>query len=371
MVRRPLAAVAVAALVVLAGCGGVLGGDSSPANQTTVDVGDTTLPPGVSQDGFSNRTRLVDGHQSALTSSGFAATYELSITLQSQAGTRTQQVSQEVRASAGLSEFRVNATTQQGPRTALTQYWGNATLGLVRTQVANQTTYRKVSESLDRSRRFTFAATLEQLLAVGDYGVTGTETVDGEDRVTLSAQTVNSSLGSGSLGLDAGNVSNVSSTVVVDEQGVVHSFELSFNASGSAGEAYYSVSFDLTGQSDMQVSKPSWVDEARANVTIANLTATLEDGVVAINHEGGDPVPQGALVILQNNGSVYQGSVARSIDAGETVYLALNRSEGTVDLVSTIGNATRISGNASVVMYTQNQQTLLQTTLNASTTDSS
>jgi hypothetical protein len=371
MVRTPAVALAMAALVVLAGCGGVLDSGAGPADgTTTVSVDPGSLPDGVTEDGITNTSQLAQSHAAGLSETGFSASYELIVTLQTPQGTREQEISQMVRASSGMTHFFVNATNAQGTQSANTQYWGNDSIGLTRNQVGNQTTFQKLPDSLDRANRFTLAASLSQLLNVGDYGITATESVDGETRFTLSANSVNSSFGSGSPGgIDASNVSNVSSSVVVDESGIIHAFDLSFNASAASGNAQYKVSFEVTGTSDVSISSPSWIGDALANVTDANLSASFTDGIVSISHQGGDPVPSTSQLIVQANGSIYQGTVERSIEAGQTVYLSLNRSAGSVAVVDNESAASQMTGPIVLQLYTQDQQVLLQTQLNASDGD--
>lgn len=370
MRRNSIAAVAVAALIVLAGCGGILNGGDGGSGPNTIDVDPGALPGGVSQDGITNGSELAQSHATGLSETGFTATYSLSVLLSTQQGNREQSITQEVKATPGMNSFWVNATTVQGPQTAITQYWGNESLGLSRSLVANETRFRKLPASLDRENRFTLAATLDQLVRIGDYGITGTEDVDGTTEFTLQANSVNSSFGSGSAGgIDASNVSNLSSTMVVDAQGVIQEFELSFNATTGSGEAFYSVSFEVTSRSDVSVSKPAWIDEALQNVTIANLSASIEQGVVTITHDGGDTVPTDAQLIVQTNGSIYQGGLSEPLESGDTVYLSLNRSAGSVELVSDPANGTEVSGQVVLQMFTQNQQVLLQAELNASETD--
>lgn len=369
MRRNPIAAVAVAALIVLAGCGGVLnGGDASGPSTIEVDPG--ALPAGVSQDGITNGSQLAKSHAAGLSDTGFTADYSLSVVLSTQQGNREQRVTQKVKATPGLTNFWVNATTVRGPQTAITQYWGNESLGLARSVISNQTRYRKLPESVDRETRFTLAATLDQLIRIGDYGITGKEEVNGKTQFTLQANSVNSSFGSGSSGgIDASNISNVSSTMVVDSDGVIHEFHLTFNATTPTGEAFYSVSFEVKTRSDVSISKPAWINDALQNVTIANLSASLNDGIVAITHGGGDAVPTDAQLIVQTNGTIYQGGLSDPLEPGETVYLSLNRSAGSLKLVSDPANATEVSGRVVLQMFTQNQQVLLQAELNASETN--
>ncbi|MFB6110952.1 MAG: hypothetical protein ABEJ35_00285 [Halobacteriaceae archaeon] len=380
MARRPLAAVAVALLVVLAGCGGVLGGDGGDGGGTTTaptsnpggSPGDGPLPPGVTNSGIANSTALTNAHEAGLSTDGFTASYEISVTLSSSQGTRTQALTQTIRATSGLTRFFVNSTTTQGSQTVSSEYWGNETLALVRNEIGGQTQYQTLPDSINRSSRFTLASSLGQLLQIADYSVTGRETVDGQTLVTLTADSVNSSLGSGQGGvINAENVSNVSSTAVITTDGIIQEFTLSFNATTANGEASYQISFEVTGQGGVSVSRPAWVGQALSNVTITDLQATLENRVIAISHNGGDPVPEGSLIILQLNGTVYQGQIQSSISPGQTVYLQLNRSAGTVTVVPAADQGTQISGTANLVIYTQDQQTLLSATLNASTSDSS
>lgn len=370
MSRRPVAVISVAILVVLAGCGGVLGGDGAgPSNgDPSLDPGE--YPPGLNESGLTDASLLSETHAQTLAAVGFEATYSIEVNIAAPTGSRTQQIDQRVVAGAGLSTFFVNATTTQGDRTANTQYWGNESVAVQRTRSGEQIQYRPLPERINRTQQFTFGTTLNQLSRFGDYSLDSTDTENGQQIFTFTADSVNPDLGSGNSTLvDAENVSSLSSTLEVRENGVVQSFDLEFNASTTAGETSYSVSFDLEDTGDRDVAEPSWLESALSNITSVDLSATLENQVIRIDHNGGDPVPSESVLIVQANETIYQTTLEESIEAGSSVYLSLNRSSGSIEVVDSTAAGTQVTGEVTLLLTTSDRETLLSTTLNASTQD--
>lgn len=368
MDRRAVAALLVGTLVVLAGCGGAFGGDDGGPTSTSASPGDADgpLPAGVSADGVENSSRLAAAHATALSAAGFVAEYEFNATVSTQGSTVTQSTAQTVRAEPDLTGFSVSATRTQRGQTAETDTWGNESVTVSRSVVGNRTQYTTPPGGVNRTQQFSLATTISSLVPVGDYELTDRETVDGTERVILTADSVNASVGESGLGLSAENVSDLSSRLVVGLDGVVYGLELSFNQSTAQGPASFDIGFEVTETGDRTVQRPAWVSDALANVTIVDLTADVTDGVVSVTHDGGDTVPNGTTVVAQVEGSVYQGTVSEPIEPGETVYVALDREAGELALVTERSAASSVAGEVSLQLIGPDRSVLLRTTLTAS-----
>lgn len=363
MNRRAVAALLVGTLVVLAGCGGAFGGDDG--GPTSPGDADGALPAGVSADGVANSSQLASAHATAITAAGFVAEYEFNATVSTQGSTVTQSTAQTVRAEPDLTGFSVSATRTQTGQTVETDTWGNGSVAVSRSIVGNRTRYTTPPGGVNRTQQFSLATTISSLVPVADYELSDRETVDGTERVILTADAVNAFVGESGLGLAAENVSDLSSRLVVGLDGVVYGLELSFNQSTSQGPASFDIGFEVTETGDRTVQRPAWVTEALANVTIVDLTADVTDGVVGVTHEGGDTVPNGTTVVAQVEGSVYQGTVSEPIEPGETVYVALDREAGELSLVTERSAASSVAGEVSLQLIGPDRSVLLQTTLDA------
>ncbi|MFB6103724.1 MAG: hypothetical protein ABEJ57_01380 [Halobacteriaceae archaeon] len=369
MPRSSLAGLVVAVLVVTAGCGGVLdpGADTSDPG-TTVPAAD--LPPGVTADGIATPSRLVDAHVSTLETVGFESRATLNVTFDPADGApqrRTNTIN--VTAAQGLSPFLVHANTTAFGATTTTAYWGNTSVALARTERQDRVRYRPFPASLDRNRYLTFGDTLSLLVQLGDYRVTGSETRDGATLVTLRADAVNESFSTGSTGLSAENISDLSSRLVVDSRGVVHSFELSFTATTSEGTATYDLRYTLQTRDAVTVTTPAWIGDALANVTTVDLTAHREGNVIHLEHVDGDPIPAQSVVVVRAGNTTMSASLATSVDPGDTVYAAVNASTDTFE-VSTdpIETGSPLAGTVEVAVYSPQGATLFETTLTNTTT---
>ncbi|MFC7044226.1 hypothetical protein ACFQH6_01325 [Halobacteriaceae archaeon GCM10025711] len=219
------------------------------------------MPPGVSDDG-TNATALAAAHQDAL--AGQSYTVSLDTDLDSAAGNRTLHFEAQTNA-AGDRVVLSQRSAGGGQSMSLDVFAANGTAA-VRQTAGNRST---VSTGLEQSQtpanrlRSGAGADVHRLVAIANFTPTGVRTVDGEPLVVLEAD------GDDVAGTFAeSNVSSFNGTVLVDEQGLVHS--LSIDVRGSQGSALDSASFSLSYSDvgETTVKRPSWVEQAEeANAT--------------------------------------------------------------------------------------------------------
>lgn len=295
--RRALLCVAVAALVVLAGCGGGgAGGDGGdPAGDATGTPGtDASTTADEGGDGGTTAgeetTATDDGSPSvenlAWVDDGgvdVAALVEAHTrTLGNESGYTVEQVSRRTaRGDATGSERRtatLSASREQGR--ALLRNAREFTTG-DRRVVQSSAQYRVGADGEgavysrrngtdgvsyeQRSPRRSFksyyesAAALDAASALESFAFEfdGTVQRDGETLYRFTADEV--AAGDGDLRSIPENASNVSATLLVGERGVIHSFDYGYDTDISAVE----FSFAVTALGETTVEEPDWLDAAR------------------------------------------------------------------------------------------------------------
>ena len=250
MRRNALLLIAIGCLVALAGCTGSLPGGADGADGPTED--DLTYPDGVSENG-TNVSALADGHAEALNESSF------SLAVDSTQNTSMGNQSLEVIAAVSADRENVRANvTGGGQRTTL---YLTESQRYTRMATGNDTVY-DVSERQSSGMQlvpssYSGAAYLEQFAVQtgANFTPSGVSEVDGTPVVVLRA--------------DGGNISeetpltSYDATILVDEDGVVRSFDVTAEAEQDGETSTVSFSMNVTDVNDTSVEEPSWLDEAR------------------------------------------------------------------------------------------------------------
>lgn len=246
MRRKLIMVLAVGCLVALAGCSGAFMDD-----KPTLE--DTSYPDGVSDTG-TNVSALAESHSDGLENQSFTLRIELN-----QNGSERNE-SATVRAAVGADRDRVNATVVQdegGQSTYLT-----AEKRYVRSVTDGETSYR-VSDRSPEAAQFVTAtysgATYLESFAGGvnaNFTPTGVTVENGTTLIELAADGSNVSTS------DA-EVTDYEATMLVDEQGVVHQFDVSVQTESENGERSISLSMTLSDVGETTVEEPSWLDEAQ------------------------------------------------------------------------------------------------------------
>lgn len=375
--RETLAPLVVCLLVVLAGCGGVLGGsptespsgtDTTPGDGTTTttmtpgDVNESALPPGVTADGIENVSALLAAHTESLRSSGFiaSATSEQVLKGQMQQSQRTEL---HTRATAGFRDVRTTANVTNPRGAQNSTYWGNASQLVRRVQQGNQTQFTPVPASVNNTAFVTLASNYRGFLGIGDYQVSNVNQSGEGTRVRLVA----TSVGNGTGAITPENVSAFESRVVLDGDGTIRSISLDMNVSAGARTVEYTLQGSVEYVGQVSVEKPSWAEEAFAQTTQAELSATVEDGVVALTNHGPEALTSQAQVLTNYaSGERRPSQVAfnGTIPAGETRYFAVQ--DGNVTLVAEPpSNPPAVEQGDGLIVVGRSGTPILQTTLGA------
>lgn len=251
MQQRALQLVVLGCLVALAGCTGALSGGDGGAGDPTLD--DVTYPPGVSQNG-TNVSALGDAHAEALNGSSFTLGLELT-----QNGSTGNQ-SLAMRAAVGADHDRVSANVSGVGREMATYLTEEKRY--VRVTSDGETTYRAVERTPDATKlvpsSYSGATYLGQYAgsAHANFTPTGVRVVNGTTLVVLESD------GSNVSAPDA-NVSHYEATMLVDERGVVHRFEVTVRSERDGESLDVSMVMTVSDVNETTVTEPSWLDEAK------------------------------------------------------------------------------------------------------------
>ena len=243
--RRSLAPLALALLVLFAGCTMPTGGPSStdsPAASAPAD-GETTAspsptatpaserasPPGVTDSTLEDATALLAAHADALRETG----YRLDVI---RTGTQTTYV-----AEPDYGSYRV----VPGPTNTNPAVWANGSVAVARETRGNETVYNRPPRLWPSPARMTGSEALRTLFAAGEYTANGTAPCGDRTCTVLRAE-----------GSD--RFENFSGRALVHESGVVHQFHASYVVDGE-GREFHLV---LAARGNVTVSRPSWVGTA-------------------------------------------------------------------------------------------------------------
>jgi len=297
--RRVLLCVAVAALVVLAGCGGGGGGDGDTAGDATgtpatdaettadgtsddgetTDSGETTAdgtsddgaPAAESlawvEDGAVDTTALVEAHTRTL---GNESSYTVEQVRRRAArgdATGTERRAATLSASreqgrALLANAREFTTGDRRVVQSSSQYRvGDDGGGAVysRRNGTDGVSYEQRSPRRSFEAYYESAGALDAASALESFAFEFDDTVqrDGETLYRFTADELAAS--DGDLRSIPGNASNVSATLLVDEDGVIHRVEYGYDTADTAVE----FSFAVTALGETTVDEPDWLEKAR------------------------------------------------------------------------------------------------------------
>ena len=240
---------AVSCLVALAGCSGALSDATGGAGPTLDDV---SYPDGVSENG-TDAAALADGHRTALENESFTLSMELS--QNSSMGNQSVQMDAAVGADRDDVRANVSALRQQVSMylTSEKQY--------TKTTVDNRSMYR-VQNRTPRGMQFvpasyTGARYVEQFASNVSFQPTGVREVDGTKLIVLRANE------SAVTAPDRVNVTEYNGTLLVDEQGLVHRFDVQVTTEQDGQRAAVGFSFEISDVGETTVEEPNWLDEAK------------------------------------------------------------------------------------------------------------
>lgn len=357
--RTSLLVVAMAAMLVLAGCSG---------GQTTDTESTTTAPttdPGGADTGFDeldtpdwmtadgvDAERLVGTHYASLSGTPHRVdTFQNSTGLLSLKRTGTQHV-----AANGDTILEYDSVSSNGnfsTRAFVNDTW-------IVTELTNET--RTVSSAYrppDTDAEFNQSNQLQQYVALGNYSVNRTFEVDGEMRIEyVATEAANTQA--------AQSVTSFDGRFVVSTDGRLHSMTVDAEQETQYGQAESHFEYSLTDVGDVDVSKPAWVDEVKAAATTVDLSYDYNESVIEISHDGGDTVAAGTQIVvepIQGQGVAF-AKLPEDFEAGETIYVtAGDGRELNVSFAQPPKPETAIGGSLQLVMYSEQGATIVKTNL--------
>ncbi|WP_123535608.1 DUF7537 family lipoprotein [Halosimplex salinum] len=241
--------VSVVSIVVLAGCGSVLDGDTdlnrdtstetlTPAPVPQMTETPVPLPPGVTDSGVRDTDALLDAHQSLLETQSYTLRVRLRV--------------DETRYTRFI---RVETPTRYYSHDVLGGNDGNVTqfasgpFIYVRTAYAGITRYDRLDNTRPPESRTVRLS--RQFLQVGDAVVSET-TVDGRLAFVIR--------GNYSTLPEMERIRNVSIRAVVEPTGLVRSMNASYVRTGRTGPATVTRSFAYDDVGETTVERPDWVE---------------------------------------------------------------------------------------------------------------
>lgn len=290
--RRALPVVAMALLLVTAGCslpGG--GGDESPTTGTegTTDTSDatdgettdsTTSPtqgtagtpdvsiPGIEDGRVVDAEALASAHQEALSARSMETRLVENASIVVPTGPNTSAVTdasivQQVVAAAGGSPYRYRLDQQGIGFTA--RVWGNDSVQVTLPSQAGETQSPRVGEPQDVSL-ITSRNAISNYLGYGNYSVAETTTEGGQTRIVLQTDELTVENDSDLFVRGASEFQDYTSTVVVSEDGVVQHVDIS--ATYLLDERrQLDITYDVVRQGNVSFEQPEWARRALEQVT--------------------------------------------------------------------------------------------------------
>lgn len=251
--RRPLATLALAALLVLAGCN--FGPGGSGTSEPTATLSDGETPPGVENGTLTEPDALLANHTRLLVESGFETDVQTNATVK-QLG-RVQQVARrhQTIVEPGRSAYVYRVTNPE----SRIDVWGNESVVVSRARSGNETNYQRSDQPADTAV-LSGQALLSRFLADGEYRVAAVDRRDGATYTTLETSTRPSD--PGIFPQNASDVRDYTATLVVDGEGRVHSFVATATYTLDGEQGSYRVEYTLVRTDRPTVERPDWVEPA-------------------------------------------------------------------------------------------------------------
>ncbi|MFB6183866.1 MAG: hypothetical protein ABEI96_04865 [Haloarculaceae archaeon] len=345
MDRRILASLAVALVIVTAGCFGASGSGSTatPTATTTRTDAASFSPPGIHNGTVTNASALVAAHHDTLVDAGsFTSNWTQTY------GGRTQQTIVHYSTDDGIrwtTERSGGEKIRWAP--GLHQY-GYALV--IKTE--GNAVYQRVTSPASVGR-VTQAASLDQLVAAFDLQVTGTDTVNGHEVLVVRSTDVTRP--KKVLGLwNLGSMQSANLTLKVDERGVIREFDHGVETGGN--DIAIHTTFSQVGSTT--VRKPDWVGTARQKLRVLGLRANATTDTVRLVFQSGASIPEGSKVFLGTpdrqgqttfrlNRTLREGTVYY-VDVGDTPGITTDRPAATTVRPGTYYLAIQHDGNTIV-----------------------
>lgn len=271
--RLPLPVVAVALLVVLAGCGGTTGSTPStaapsskaptttPGGTTHGTQGSPVIAPGVTTYEVVDAFALADAHRATLQNTSYTAVR----TERVRYANGTLAASRTTKAFVNHSTDTVlytTSVTDPAPRTypavaGTSELWANDTVSLARSLNAGDVQYRKsrLTRS-DLAVRATHWEDLASLLIGANTAVDGFGIENTDKLIRVFASSV------GTPDAVLGTPSQYTFSALVDQRGVVHSYTTTYQTRLDGTTLYVTNTVWFTSVGGTAVDRPPWLSAA-------------------------------------------------------------------------------------------------------------
>lgn len=269
MQRSAVATVALALLLVTAGCSGILGGGSGSPTPTTTDApgtdgtGDSVANevPGVENGTLTDRTALLAAHERALLATGFETDVRVNATVVEQDQLVNSQRRQRTVVEADAVEYQYRTTNSPGGGTVQFDHWANESVSVVRGQIGDTVQYQL--REPQSTRVLTGRPVLDNYLNGSTLRVAEVDRSGEQPLVTLRSTEVPED--PNALPDNATDVRDYEVRAVVDTDGRVHALVATgtYDLRGESHE--FRITYELVRTDDPSVSQPDWAAEALQN----------------------------------------------------------------------------------------------------------
>lgn len=269
MRRRASIAVALAAMLLLAGCSlGGLGGSPATDDESPTATGTPTpsatpafsAPAGYDEGGVTNISAAIDAHRNTLlASSGFSVSYDAVVNSSEQTTTVRYDQRVETGTEEALRETNVSSGDVAG---SVARYYANDTVYVQSRQPgATETSYNNRSKSYSPS---SFAGTQLVRPALTDvsYGSSEVVTDGGSRAVVYSDATLDAADSLLGKNVDIENVTAFSATLTVGENGIVRKLTYTATVQSGGDERTVEVTVRTYDVGSTTVDRPDWVSQA-------------------------------------------------------------------------------------------------------------
>lgn len=326
--KQALASIAVAILMVTAGCAGFLGGDdtTTPETETTTTPEETSAPPaedldsppGVTDGEITNSSALYEAHVDSLNNT--ARDVEMSI---HEDGEETTDRSVTITHGENAENLLMEMETEDGQQNIYQKD------GLTIMDAPDQTVVsqgQSMAGQMAAMQSEQLAAVLVGLpLEVGTYTHDGTTMHDGEavHKYTATEESLNKS----AQGME--NITEFSGEVLVEPDGTIHKITMDATEETDQGERSFSTTYELSNIGEATVEEPAWVQD------IPQLKGELvNDGeTVKLTNTGDTTIESGAQLTVTTGTAQTGFELSESLEPGQSVYLTGTETDGYLESV--------------------------------------
>jgi hypothetical protein len=309
----------------------------------------TEFPPGTSESGIDDATLLLETHRSVLADE----TYSMQANV-----TRIDELAGGTESSLGFDIEEFGLTGEKGVnRTRLTiadegatyengsssqSYWvtdEEIALKQTSTDSFHTTRYEYIPPTGRQGALFDRAASfyvepsfiLEPYLLGFDYEYSGTVTDDNRTLYEFTSTGVNASaVETHDLTEFSDSNESINATVLIDERGVIRSFETSNVRTRGNETKTTGLRYEIPRLGNVTPTKPSWVTTELPNV---EASVSADGRVVVLNHTGGMTVSTANVLLYSSSLSASTDFTGR-FEPGDTLYLSVGKADTSRVLVS-------------------------------------